>query len=44
MSVYIILSVCMVLICLLDICRVIDLSRKWLRVFYFVFAPHLPLF
>lgn len=44
MSVYIIISVCMVLICLLDVCHVIDLSGKWLRVFYFVFAPHLPLF
>ena len=33
----------MILICILDICKVIDLSKKWCFITYLFFMPHLPL-
>lgn len=43
MGKYIVLSVIMILICILDICRLIDLSKRVNFVIYLVFVPHLPL-
>lgn len=40
---YIIISIIMIVICILDACRIIDLSKKWCFVLYLFLMPHLPL-
>lgn len=40
---YIIISIIMIVICILDVCRIIDLSKKWCFVLYLFLMPHLPL-
>ena len=43
MSLYTILSLFMIIICILDICKVIDLSKKWCFITYMFFMTHLQL-
>ena len=40
---YLFISFIMILICILDLCKVIDLSKKINLVLYLLFMPHLPL-
>lgn len=43
MYIIILISIAMLALCGLDICKIIDLSKKRLFIFYLVFVPHLPL-
>lgn len=44
MFIYIFVSIAMLIICGLDICHVIDLSKKRLFIFYLLLVPHMPLY
>lgn len=44
MYIYYLVSIAMLLICGLDICHVIDLSKKRLFIFYLLLVPHMPLY